>query len=587
MEVTRLFDLLTHYQKHFPRHDAIAAKENGVWAHYSTQQYIDKVNHISFGLMQLGVKKGDRIASITNNRPEWNFLDMALHQLGAIHVSIYPTISHEDYEYILNHAAVKMVFVSGWELLRKIETILSAMPALQDNVFTFRNLRGYKHLNEVIELGVANPSPNYLEEIKASILPNDLATLIYTSGTTKRPKGVMLSHENILQNVKAVTPIVPVRPDSKVLSYLPLCHVYERMMVYTWHYLGVAIYYAESMATIADNLKDVKPDIFTSVPRLLEKFYDRIIAVGHKQKGVKKRLFFWANQVALDFELEHPSKWYSLKLKIARKLVLRKWKEALGGELNVVVSGGAAISPIISKIFWAMEVPVLEGYGLTETSPVIAVSNFFTNGVKIGTVGPPLPGVEVKINPDGEVLTRGKCLMHGYFNDEEQTKEVFDEEGWFLTGDLGSIEPEGQLRITGRKKELFKTAFGKYVVPTLIENRFSEEPMIDNIIVLGENKPYAAALIVPEFGTLRSYCSTKGIAYTTNEEMVLNPLVQQKYSRIVAKYNKFFGDTEQIKRFKLIGYPWSVDSGELTPTLKLRRNFITSKFTDTIETLFN
>ncbi len=586
MKVTRIFDLLTHYQEKFPRKDALVAKENGVWTYYSTQQYIEKVNHISYGLMQLGVRKGDRIASITNNRPEWNFLDMALHQLGAIHVSIYPTISHEDYEHILNHAEVKMVFVSGWELLRKIESILSTIPALQDNVFTFRNLRGYKHLNEVIELGIANPSPSYLEEIKASIVPQDIVTLIYTSGTTKQPKGVMLSHENILENVKGVAPIVPVQPDSKVLSYLPLCHVYERMMTYTWHYLGVGIYYAESMATIADNLKEVRPDIFTSVPRLLEKFYDRIIAVGHKQTGIKKRLFFWANKVALEYELSGTSWCYRTKLKIARKLVLRKWKEALGGRLNVVVSGGAAISPVICKIFWAMEVPVLEGYGLTETAPVIAVSNFFKDGIKIGTVGPPLPGVQVKINEDGEILTRSKCVMKGYFKDEEQTREAIDKDGWFFTGDLGAFEAEGQLRITGRKKELFKTAFGKYIVPSLVENRFSEDPLIDNIIVLGENKPYAAALIVPEFATLRSYCKVKGVSYTTNEEMVTHQLVLQKYSRVVAKYNKFLGATEQIKRFKLIGYPWSPDSGELTPTLKLRRNFIVKKFESTIESLF-
>ncbi len=344
MEVTRIFDLLTHYAHYFPRKDALAAKENGVWTHYSTQQYIEKVNHISYGLMQLGIKKGDRVASISNNRPEWNFLDMALHQLGAVHVSIYPTISREDYEYILNHAEVKMVFVSGWELLRKVETIITEIPGLKDNVFTFRNLRGYKHLNEVIELGIANPSPNYLEEIKASITPHDMATLIYTSGTTKRPKGVILTHENFLQNTKAVAPIVPVKTGSKTLSYLPLCHVYERMMVYAWHYLGVGVYYAESMATIADNLKDVKPDIFTSVPRLLEKFYDKIIAMGHKQKGLKKKIFFWANYVALNFELENTSFWYRTQLKIARKLVLRKWKTALGGELNVVVSGGCRVT---------------------------------------------------------------------------------------------------------------------------------------------------------------------------------------------------------------------------------------------------
>lgn len=586
MEITRLFDLLPHYATYFPKDDALAVKENGVWVTYSTKQYIDKVNYISYGLMQLGVKKGDRIASISNNRPEWNFLDMALHQLGAIHVSIYPTISESDYEYILNHAEVKMVFVSGWDLLRKIQNIIDRIPALKGQVYTFRNLRGYKHLNEVIELGIANPSPQYLEEIKDSITPDDVVTLIYTSGTTGNPKGVMLTHANILNNVKAVLPIIPIRDNSRCLSYLPLCHVYERMMIYTWQYLGISIYYTENIATIADDLKEIRPDIFTTVPRLLEKFYDRIIAVGNKQKGMKKRIFFWANKIAQDFELEGKSWIYRKKLKIARKLVLSKWKNALGGNFSVIVSGGAAIQPLISRIFWAMDVPVLEGYGLTETSPVIAVSNFFPDGLKIGTVGPPLPGIEVKIGEDGEVLTRGHCVMKGYFKLPELTAEAIDEDGWFHTGDIGEFEPEGQLRITGRKKEMFKTAFGKYVVPTIIENKFAEESIIDAIMVVGENQPYAAALIVPEFNDLRNWCNNKGITYTTNEEMIQHPEVLKQFKKVVDRCNKNFGDTEQVKRYKLIGYSWSVDTGELTPTLKLRRKFIMKKHKELIDSLF-
>jgi len=587
MNVTRIFDLLPHALQNFPKEDAVCGKENGVWAHYSTTQYIQKSEQIAYGLLHLGVKKGDRIASISNNRPEWNFLDMAIHQIGAIHVSIYPTISETDYQYILNHADVKMVFVAGWELLRKIENVLNGIPSLKDNVYTFRNLRGYKHLSEIIELGIANPVPEQLKELKNSISEDDVATLIYTSGTTGNPKGAMLTHANLLNNAKAITPIIPVKEDSRCLSYMPLCHVYERMMIYAWHYVGVSIYYAESMATIADNLKEVRPDIFTSVPRLLEKFYDKILSVGYKQKGIKRALFFWANKVALEFELEGKTKWYKIKLRIARKLVLNKWKAALGGRFTVIVSGGAAIQPKLSKIFYAMDIAILEGYGLTETSPVIAVSNFFQNGVKIGTVGPPLPGIEVKIAEDGEILTRGHCLMKGYYNAPELTKEVIDEEGWFHTGDLGQIEPEGQLRITGRKKEMFKTAFGKYIVPTLIENKFTEHPMIDNILVVGENKQFAAALIVPEFGDMRSWCAREGISYTTNEEMITHPQVQAKFRQLVDRYNKYFGETEHIKRFKLIGYPWTVESGELTPTLKLKRGFIYKKFEEEIEALFN
>ncbi|MDL2313026.1 AMP-binding protein, partial [Bacteroidales bacterium OttesenSCG-928-B11] len=424
MEITRIFDILPHYATHYPNDDALCSKENGVWVKYSINQYIEKVNYISYGLMQLGVKKGDRIASITGNRPEWNFLDMAILQLGAIHVSIYPTISESDYKYILNHAEVKMVFVSGWELLRKIENIISEIPQLSDNVYTFRNLRGYKHLNEVIELGMANPSPQYLTDIKDRISPHDPITLIYTSGTTGNPKGVMLSHHNLLMNAMAVMPIVPVKQGSKTLSYLPLCHIYERMMIYTWHLLGVSIYYAESLAKIADNLQEIKPDIFTTVPRLLEKFYDKIIATGRKMKGVKRKIFFWADEVARAYEIEDQGWIYNMKLKLARKLVLRKWHAALGGNFSVVVSGGAAIQPLMAKIFYAMEVAVLEGYGLTETSPVIGVSNFFKHGVKFGTVGPPLPGIEVKIAEDGEILTRGHCVMQGYYKAPDLTKEA-------------------------------------------------------------------------------------------------------------------------------------------------------------------
>lgn len=586
MEITRVFDILPHYATHYKNDGALCSKENGVWVKYTINQYIEKVNFISYGLMQFGIKKGDKIASITNNRPEWNFLDMAILQLGAVHVSIYPTISESDYKYILNHAEVKMVFVSGWELLRKIENVISEIPHLSDNVYTFRNLRGYKHLNELIELGMANPSPQYLSDIKDRITPDDPITLMYTSGTTGNPKGVILSHRNILMNAFAILPIVPIKPDSRVMSYLPLCHVYERMMIYAWHILGIPIYYAESIAKIAENLQEIRPTIFTTVPRLLEKFYDKIIATGRKQKGVKRKIFFWADEIAKAYEYEKRGWFYNAKLGIARKLVLRKWHAALGGNFDVVVSGGAAIQPLTSRIFFAMEVPILEGYGLTETSPVIAVSNFFKNGIKFGTVGPPLPGIEVKIADDGEILTRGYCVTEGYYKAPELTAESIDPEGWFHTGDIGRLEPEGQLRITGRKKEMFKTAFGKYVVPTLIENKFSESSMIDNIMVVGENKQFAAALIVPEFGDLRSWCARKGIVYTTNEEMVKHPEVLKKFKKTVDHYNKFFGETEKVKRFILINYEWSVQTGELTPTLKLRRNFIAEKYKETIEGLF-
>ena len=586
MEVTRLFDLLPHYAAHFPREDALCGKENGVWKHYSTKQYVNIVNHISYGLMQLGIKKGDKIASISAGRPEWNFLDMAILQLGAIHVPIYPTISENDYKYILHHADVKMVFVSGWDILRKIENILSEIPQLKDNVYTFRNLRGYRHLNEVIELGVANPSPQYLTEIRDRIDPDDVATIIYTSGTTGTMKGVQLSHRNIISNFKAILPIVPTHAQTRVLSYLPLCHIYERMMIYAWHYLGIPIYYAESIGTIASDLQDVKPTIFTTVPRLLEKFYDRFVATGRKLPKRQKKLFFWADDVASRYELEGRTGKYNQSLQTARMLVLNKFKDAMGGKIDVIVSGGAAIQPRLCRIFWAAGMPVLEGYGLTETSPVIAVSSFFKNGMKFGTVGQPLPGVEVKIAEDGEILTRGACLTRGYLNAEEQTRDAIDEEGWFHTGDMGAFETEGQLRITGRKKEMFKTAFGKYIVPTHVESIFAEDSLIDNIMVVGENKKFAAALIVPNFADLRSWCAKKGIAYTTNEEMIKHPDVLKKYKKVADQKNATLGETERVMKFALMDYEWGVSTGELTPTLKLKRRFITEKHADLIESLF-
>ena len=586
MEVTRLFDLLPHYATHFSREDALCGKENGVWKHYSTKQYVNIVNNISYGLMQLGIKKGDKIASISAGRPEWNFLDMAIMQLGAIHVPIYPTISENDYKYILHHADVKMVFVSGWDILRKIENLLSEIPQLKDNVYTFRNLRGYRHLNEVIELGIANPSIQYLNEIRDRITPDDIATIIYTSGTTGTMKGVQLSHRNIISNFKAILPIVPTHAQTRVLSYLPLCHIYERMMIYAWHYLGIPIYYAESIGTIASDLQDVKPTIFTTVPRLLEKFYDRFVATGRKLPKRQKKLFFWADDVASRYELEGRTSSYNRSLHTARMLVLNKFKDAMGGKIDVIVSGGAAIQPRLCRIFWAAGMPVLEGYGLTETSPVIAVSSFFKNGMKFGTVGQPLPGVEVKIAEDGEILTRGACLTKGYLNAEEQTKEAIDEEGWFHTGDMGAFEPEGQLRITGRKKEMFKTAFGKYIVPTHVESIFAEDSLIDNIMVVGENKKFAAALIVPNFADLRSWCAKKEIPYTTNEEMIKHPMVLKKYKKVADQKNATLGETERVMKFALMDYEWGVSTGELTPTLKLKRRFITEKHAALIESLF-
>jgi long-chain acyl-CoA synthetase len=585
--VSRLFDLIPRYLEMFPKEDAFAGKDEGDWVKYSTKAYSEVVNQISYGFLALGVQKGDKIATITYNRPEWNFLDMAILQVGAIHVPIYPTISEADYKYILAHSEVKYVFLAGEDLLKKIENILPEIPTLKD-IYTFKNLRGFKHLNELIRIGCQNPDIEKLNEIKASINTGDLATIIYTSGTTGNPKGVMLSHANIISNFIAVSPIPPCGSESKAISYLPLCHIYERMLNYMYQYLGVSVYYAENMGTIADNIREVQPEIFTTVPRLLEKIFERIIQKGRKLSPIKKRLFFWAVNLGLKYEMYGANGgFYGLKLKIANALVFSKWREALGNKLQVVVSGGAALQPRVARIFWAARIPVLEGYGLTETSPVIAVSTLWEQGVKFGTVGPVLTGVEVKIAEDGEVLTKGPGIMLGYYREPELTKEAIDAEGWFHTGDTGHIEPEGQLKLTGRKKEIFKTSFGKYINPGAIEDIFKESPFIDNMAVFGENQKYAVALIIPDFNDLRNWCANKGMEYTTNTEMVNHPRIRKRYKKEVDKYNAILGATEQIKRFEIIDFEWSTYTGELTPTLKLKRNYIQKKYELMINKLFD
>lgn len=586
-QVTRIFDLVPRYHQLFPKADVFAGKDEGEWVRYSSKAYVDIVNHISYGFLALGVQKGDKIATITYNRPEWNFLDMGILQIGAVHVPIYPNISESDYKYILSHAEVKYVFLSGDDLLRKIEHILPEIPTLKD-IYTFKNLRGFKHLNELIRLGWQHQESEKLTALKKTIQPDDLATLIYTSGTTGTPKGVMLSHHNIVSNFMAVSDIPPVGPQSRAVSYLPLCHVYERMLNYMYQYLGVSVYYAENMGTIADNIREVQPEIFTTVPRLLEKVWEKILQKGHKLPPLKRKIFFWAVKLALVYDPTcKQGTWYAVRLKLADALIYSKWREALGGQLKVVVSGGAALQARLGHAFWAARIPVLEGYGLTETSPVIAVSHFRKNGVKIGTVGPILRGVDVKIGALDEVLCKGPGVMMGYFKEPELTREVIDAEGWFHTGDTGVIEPEGQLRLTGRIKELFKTSFGKYVNPGAIEDLFKESPLIDNMCVFGENQKFAVALVVPDFNDLRNWCENKGIEYTTHTEMIAHEEVKKKFKKEVARFNAQLGASEQIKRYELIDYEWSTFTGELTPTLKLKRKYIEGKYESTIKKLFD
>jgi long-chain acyl-CoA synthetase len=586
MEVTRLFDLLSHINEKFPqKNDILAGKEKGKWVTYSIDDYIRMASDISYGLLKLGVKKGDKIATISHNRPEWNMLDMAVLQIGAIHVPIYPTISESDYKYILAHAEVKYVFVAGKELLGKIEHIVPEIPAIK-GLYTFKHINSVPHLNDLVELGKANPEPDTLQKLKDEVQGDDIATIIYTSGTTGNPKGVMLNHNNIISNIMALYHIFPLDEKCKGVSYLPLCHVYERTNIYIFHYLGVSVYYAENMGTIADNIREVKPEVLTTVPRLLEKVYDKILDKGSKLKGIKKIIFNWAVKVAGKYELKGKGPLYRFQLNLADRLVFTKWRAALGGNLRVVVSGGAALQPRLGKIFTAAGIPILEGYGLTETSPVIAVNTLYKGGRKFGTVGIPLKNLEVKIADDGEILCKGPNVMVGYYRQPELTNEAIDKEGYFHTGDMGTIEPEGHLKITGRKKEIFKTSLGKYISPQLLENKFKESPFIDNIVVLGENQKYAAALIVPDFVHLKSWCESKGIDFNTNADIIKNPDVIRRFKKEINHFNKHFGNTEKIQRFELLDHEFSIETGELTANLKTKRRFITERYRQEIERLF-
>jgi len=589
-EVKRIFDLLPYMVEKYPDlKNAIVTKSNDEWIECSVQKYKEMAELISYGLLSLGVRKGDKIASISSSRTEWNWLDMGIMQIGAVHVPIYPTISEDDHRYILAHSETKYVFTSGVDMLRRIEHLIPEVPNVAE-LFTFDEREGVRQLEHVIELGRKAKENFNLEEYSAAVDATDLATMIYTSGTTGTPKGVMLSHRNLVHNFTSVSWIMESKlpPYSKIFSYLPLCHVYERMINYSYQYLGYSINYAESIAKISDNLKEIKPDMMCSVPRLMEKTYDKIIMSGRKLTGIKKQLFFWAVNLGHKYELDRANGWwYHLKLSIADKLIFSKWRAALGGKLQIIVSGGAAIQPRLARIFTAAKIDIMEGYGLTESSPVIAVNNFEPDGREFVTVGPPTRGVEVKIAQDGEVLTKSPCVMMGYYKAPELTKEVIDDDGWLHTGDMGELTPKGLLKITGRKKAIFKNSFGKYINPEFVENKLKESPFIDNAMVVGENQKFAAALIIPNFGHLRSWCKVKNIEYSLNEEMIQLPRIKDRIKKEISEINKGLGSSEKISNFELMAYEWSVDTGELLAALKIRRHFVFKKYNTQIERLFN
>jgi len=586
MEVTRLFDILENYLIKYPDQDtALACKREGVWLKFSIQEYVELTNNISYGMIELGIVPGDKVGIVSSNRPEWNMIDFATMQIGAISIPIYPTITREDYRHILNHAEMKMIFIEGKELRNKLKPILPEVKTLKE-IYTFVDQgEEFNYLEQLIELGKKHPQPDRLAKLKTAVQPSDLATIIYTSGTTGNPKGVMLSHSNILTNVKKLS-VIPSKWNNRALSFLPLCHAYERMLVYLYQYLGMSVYYAESLGTIAENIKEIKPTMMSCVPRLLEKIYDKLYLSGKKLPVASKIIYYWAFNLATKFQLEDRDWWYTIQYKLADRLIYSKWRTAIGGNFDIVVSGGSAIQPHIASFFSAIGMPVFEGYGLSETSPVIAVSQRVKNGRKFGTVGLPLEGVEVKLGDRAEIMCRGHNVMLGYYKDPELTAQVIDAEGWFHTGDTGKFTPQGQLVITGRLKSIFKTSFGKYVNPQAIESKFTESPFIENMIVLGENKKFAGALISPDFMYLKSWCKKHKISYTNNVEMIEHPLVAKRIQEEVKRYNQFFGDFEQLKRYLLVSEEWTPALDFLSPTLKIKRNNIEAFYADKIEKIF-
>ena len=587
MEVTRTFDIIDWNIEKYPREQALSGKRGDEWFHYSTDDFRDYSDFVSYGLMALGLGKGDKVATITGNRPEWNFVDMGLSKAGMIHVPIYPTIGPEEYDYIFRHAEVKIVIISNTGIYKRIKDVLEGISGIKA-IYSFDEVDGVKKFDELIELGRENASrfSEEVEKIKSATKPEDLLTIIYTSGTTGQPKGVMLSHNNILSNVKAINDIHPFGYGDKAMSFLPLCHVYERMVNYHFFYKGISIAYVENMGLITEYIKVVKPNVMTAVPRLLEKVYDGIINKGKNLTGIKKSLFFWAVNLGHKYELSGKSIFYKMKLAIARKLIFSKWQEALGGELKLMVSGSAALQPRLARIFWAAGLPIIEGYGLTETSPVIAVNPFKVGDVMFGTVGPPIDGVEVKIADDGEILTRGPHTMMGYYKAPDLTAEVL-KDGWIHTGDIGTIVDGRFLKITDRKKEIFKLSAGKYIAPQMIENKLKESFFIEQAMVIGENEKFASAIIMPNFTFLHDWCSIHKVQFSNNQDLVENPDVIARFSKEVNEINRTLGDHEKIKRFRIIADIWSPDSGEMSPTLKLRRNVLKKNYENIIGEIYS
>jgi len=588
MEINRTFDLLERYQNNFVKEDALVTNQNGKWIKYSTQQYIDLSYHFSYGLMAKGFRKGDKIATISNNRPEWNFIDMGMAMIGVVHVPLYTSLSTVEFENILKHSDSRFVFISDSKLLNKLKPVIAKIDTIEET-FTFDPIENEKNWLEIVSVGQKSAVyyKNDHEKIKADIHPDDFASLIYTSGTTGNSKGVMLSHDNLVKNFLAAAEIFAMKPEQKYLSILPLCHVGGRMGNYQTQYSGCSIFYARNMGTIAADMREIKPHGFDAVPRILEKIFDTIITKGKKLKGAKKGIFFWAVKIGLRYKPVGESNWfYRLKLNIADKLIFSKWREAIGGNIELVGCGGAALQPRVERIFWAAGIKVLNMYGLTETSPIITINRKNKPDLQLGSVGSKIPGVEVKIAADGEILCKGHNVMMGYYKNPELTKKVFTDDGWFCTGDIGTIENDNFLKVTDRKKEIFKLSSGKFIVPQIIENKLKESLFIEHIMVVGEHEKFASALIAPDYVYLKDWCIENNISISSNTELLLSNQLINSFNKEIQRYNHAVSDFEKINRFRLIPDVWSPETGELSPTLKLKRKFIAKKYEELIDQIY-
>lgn len=588
MNIERTFDLLEHLRQNHNRADILVAKREGQWIKFSAEDYGRTSRRFSYGLMSLGFEKGDKIATISNNRPEWNMADMGMSMLGVVHVPVYPTLGEEEYKYILEHSDAKMLLVHDRATWQRLKPVVDAVGL--KHFYTFNYYEDLPHWSEVTKLGETArvKCKEELRRIKDSILPGDLASIIYTSGTTGMPKGVMLSHSNFMSNMKACAPLFPLESGDRILSFLPLCHVFERMVNYLFQFKGCSIHYAENIGTIAQNMVEIQAQAFVTVPRVIERIYDKIVSKGEDLSGIKRLIFFQSLKLGEKFRVNGKHHfWYGLRLSLARKLVFSKWQKAFGGQLKFVVSGGAALQPRLSRLFFAADIPLLEGYGLTETSPVIAVNHLSQpDCLHIGSVGPVLNNVAVKIDEDGEILVKGPNVMQGYYKAQDLSDEVIDAEGWFHTGDIGTLIKNRFLKITDRKKEMFKTSSGKYIAPQAIENLLKESFFIEQVMVVGENEKFASALLLPNFEYLHVWAHDNKIHFRDNPELITLPKVLKQFQKEVDVYNKQLGKHEQIKRFRLVWEDWNSHTGELSPTLKLRRRVLYKKYAPVLREIY-